>query len=117
MTSPRRGDLHVCPVWMWCSLRLRQFTHDQRFDGRRASVPDPDGYFHLRGETRSHRGEGIKAFVGDGACNVPVSWIFAAAKLGFELRIACLRRTNSPASLLARAGRKAFALMIWRRRK
>jgi ornithine carbamoyltransferase len=28
------------------------------------------------------------AFVGDGACNVASSWIFAAAKFGFELRIA-----------------------------
>src|SRR6185503_3865221 len=28
----------------------------------------------------------IVTFIGDGACNVPVSWIFAAAKLGFELR-------------------------------
>jgi ornithine carbamoyltransferase len=27
-------------------------------------------------------------FVGDGACNVPRSWIFAATKLDFELRIA-----------------------------
>src|SRR6266487_6342828 len=30
----------------------------------------------------------VVAFIGDGACNVPASWIFAAAKLGFELRIA-----------------------------
>lgn len=28
------------------------------------------------------------AFIGDGACNVPRSWIWAAAHLGFELRIA-----------------------------
>jgi len=27
-------------------------------------------------------------FIGDGACNMPRSWIFAAIKLGFELRIA-----------------------------
>jgi len=27
-------------------------------------------------------------FIGDGACNVANSWIFAAAKLGFELRVA-----------------------------
>src|SRR6187402_187874 len=27
----------------------------------------------------------VVAFIGDGACNVPRSWIFAAAKLGFEL--------------------------------
>jgi ornithine carbamoyltransferase len=30
----------------------------------------------------------VVTFVGDGACNVPRSWIWAAAKLGFELRIA-----------------------------
>ncbi len=30
----------------------------------------------------------VVAFIGDGACNVATSWIFAAAKLGFELRIA-----------------------------
>src|SRR5690606_21462683 len=30
----------------------------------------------------------IVTFVGDGACNVPVSWMFAAAKMDFELRIA-----------------------------
>ena len=30
----------------------------------------------------------VVTFVGDGACNVPASWIFAAAKLDFELRIA-----------------------------
>src|ERR1041385_5878377 len=30
----------------------------------------------------------VVTFVGDGACNMPASWIFAAAKLGFELRIA-----------------------------
>ncbi|MEW6160324.1 MAG: ornithine carbamoyltransferase [Verrucomicrobiota bacterium] len=30
----------------------------------------------------------VVTFVGDGACNVPISWMWAAAKLGFELRIA-----------------------------
>src|SRR5216110_1908404 len=30
----------------------------------------------------------VVTFVGDGACNVPASWMFAAVKLGFELRIA-----------------------------
>ena len=28
------------------------------------------------------------AFIGDGACNVPLSWVFAAARVGFRLRIA-----------------------------
>jgi len=43
-------------------------------------------------------------FVGDGACNVPASWIFAAAKLGFELRIAAPKAYQPSASLLTRAG-------------
>jgi len=30
----------------------------------------------------------VVTFVGDGACNVPISWMWAAAKLGFTLRIA-----------------------------
>jgi ornithine carbamoyltransferase len=30
----------------------------------------------------------VVAFIGDGVCNMPMSWIFAAIKLGFELRIA-----------------------------
>jgi ornithine carbamoyltransferase len=30
----------------------------------------------------------VVTFIGDGACNMPASWIFAALKLGFELRIA-----------------------------
>jgi ornithine carbamoyltransferase len=48
----------------------------------------------------------IVTFVGDGACNVPVSWIFAAAKLGFELRIAAPKAYQPPALVLARAGGK-----------
>ncbi len=30
----------------------------------------------------------VVTFIGDGACNMPQSWIWAAANLGFELRIA-----------------------------
>ncbi len=43
-------------------------------------------------------------FVGDGECNVPRSWIWAAARLGFALRIAAPTRFQPPADLLARAG-------------
>ena len=43
-------------------------------------------------------------FVGDGACNVPSSWMFAAGKLGFELRIAAPRKFQPSAELLRRAG-------------
>ena len=48
----------------------------------------------------------IVTFVGDGACNVPVSWMFAAAKLGFELRIAAPKKFQPSAALLKRAGGK-----------
>jgi ornithine carbamoyltransferase len=45
----------------------------------------------------------VVTFIGDGACNVANSWIFAAAKLGFELRIAAPKSFQPPASLLKRA--------------
>jgi ornithine carbamoyltransferase len=48
----------------------------------------------------------VVTFVGDGACNVPVSWIFAAAKLGFELRIAAPKKFQPSAEILKRAGGK-----------
>jgi ornithine carbamoyltransferase len=48
----------------------------------------------------------VVAFVGDGACNVANSWIFAAAKLGFELRIAAPKAFQPPRALLKRAGGK-----------
>ena len=48
----------------------------------------------------------VVTFVGDGACNVPVSWMFAAAKLGFELRIAAPKKFQPSAALLKRAGGK-----------
>ncbi len=49
----------------------------------------------------------IVTFVGDGACNVPTSWIFAAAKLGFQLRIAAPRPYQPSPALLARANGNA----------
>lgn len=48
----------------------------------------------------------VVTFVGDGACNVPVSWIFAAAKVGFELRIAAPRKYQPAGDILKRAGGK-----------
>ena len=51
----------------------------------------------------SIRGKTV-AFFGDGACNVPVSWVFAAAALDFELRIAAPKAFQPPAALLATAG-------------
>jgi ornithine carbamoyltransferase len=48
----------------------------------------------------------VVTFVGDGGCNVPVSWIFAAAKLGFELRIAAPKAFQPSSEILKRAGGK-----------
>jgi ornithine carbamoyltransferase len=46
------------------------------------------------------------AFIGDGACNVANSWIFAAAKFGFELRIASPKQFQPSKEVLKRAGGK-----------
>ena len=48
----------------------------------------------------------VVTFIGDGACNMPGSWIFAAAKLGFELRIAAPKAFQPAAEILKRAGGK-----------
>ena len=48
----------------------------------------------------------IVTFVGDGASNMANSWIFAAAKLGFELRIAAPRNFWPAKEIIARAGGK-----------
>jgi len=56
-------------------------------------------------ERRGERIDGkVVTFVGDGACNVPASWIFAAAHLGFELRIAAPKKYWPSPVLLERAG-------------
>jgi ornithine carbamoyltransferase len=46
----------------------------------------------------------VITFIGDGACNVANSWIFAAGKLGFELRIAAPKAFQPAKALLGRAG-------------
>ena len=46
----------------------------------------------------------VVTFIGDGACNMPASWIFAAARLGFELRIAAPKNYQPSPALLKRAG-------------
>lgn len=46
----------------------------------------------------------IVTFVGDGACNVPISWIWAASKLNFTLRIAAPPAFQPDAKLIAKAG-------------
>ena len=45
-------------------------------------------------------------FIGDGDCNVARSWIWAAARCGFTLRIASPARFQPPADLLRAAGGK-----------
>ncbi len=57
-------------------------------------------YRELRGPIES----AVVTFVGDGACNVPVSWIWAAARLGFELRIAAPKAYQPREDLIRRAG-------------
>jgi ornithine carbamoyltransferase len=44
------------------------------------------------------------AFIGDGACNVPVSWMWAAARLGFQLRIGAPHAFQPAPALLAKLG-------------
>ena len=48
----------------------------------------------------------VVAFIGDGAGNIATSWIFAAAKAGFELRIAAPKAFQPTADLVQRAGGK-----------
>ena len=48
----------------------------------------------------------VVTFVGDAACNVPISWIFAAAKLGFELRLAAPKKYQPAQEVLKAAGGK-----------
>lgn len=48
----------------------------------------------------------VVTFIGDGACNVANSWVFAAAKLSFELRIAAPKGFQPAPELLRRAGGK-----------
>jgi len=45
----------------------------------------------------------VVAFFGDGSCNMANSWVFAAGKLGFELRIAAPKEFQPSAELLKRA--------------
>ena len=46
----------------------------------------------------------VVTFIGDGAGNMANSWIFAAAKAGFELRIAAPKPFQPAANLVKRAG-------------
>lgn len=57
-------------------------------------------YQELRGPISGR----VVAFVGDAACNVARSWIFAATKLDFELRLAAPAAYQPAPEVLARAG-------------
>ena len=46
----------------------------------------------------------VVTFIGDGACNVAASWVCAAARLGFELRIAAPDNYQPADGLLSRVG-------------
>lgn len=48
----------------------------------------------------------VVALIGDGASNITYSWIFAAARLGFELRVAAPAGYQPSADVLQRAGGK-----------
>jgi ornithine carbamoyltransferase len=48
----------------------------------------------------------VVALVGDGSSNITYSWIFAAARLGFELRVAAPAAYQPSADVLKRAGGK-----------
>ena len=59
-------------------------------------------------EKRGSISKKVVTFVGDGACNVVNSWIFAAARLDFELRIAAPRGFQPEPQLLKRAGARVI---------
>ena len=52
----------------------------------------------------------VVVFIGDAACNVPASWIFAAAKMGFELRLAAPHKFQPPANFVKRVGGKIVVM-------
>ena len=56
-------------------------------------------YQELRGPIHGK----VVTYIGDGACNVPASWIWAADKLGFELRIAAPKAYQPSTEILQRA--------------
>ena len=55
-------------------------------------------------ETRASLDGLVVTFVGDAACNVSASWIWAAARPGFQRRLAAPRAFQPSPALLARAG-------------
>jgi ornithine carbamoyltransferase len=59
--------------------------------------------FTFQEKRGSIRGKTV-AFIGDGACNVANSWIWAAEKFGFQMRIASPKPFQPVPDLLRRAG-------------
>jgi len=55
-------------------------------------------------EKRGTIADKVVTFVGDGSCNTAQSWVFAAGKFGFELRIAAPKRYQPSSAVLKRAG-------------
>lgn len=55
-------------------------------------------------ELRGPVTEQVVTFIGDAACNVATSWIWAAAKLGFELRLAAPAGYQPAPEVLRRVG-------------
>ena len=55
--------------------------------------------FTIREKLGGYEGKRV-VFIGDGACNVPTSWIWAAEKLEFELRIAAPKEYQPAPALL-----------------
>lgn len=59
--------------------------------------------FTIQEKLGTYEGKTV-TFIGDGACNVPRSWIWAAAKLNFNLRIAAPKPFQPSPELIARTG-------------
>jgi ornithine carbamoyltransferase len=59
--------------------------------------------FTIQEKLGDWRGKTV-CYVGDGACNVPASWLWAAARLDFRLVIAAPPKYQPTAELLARLG-------------
>ena len=78
-------------------------------------MPDIGGHFHDK-EMRGPIAGKVVTFVGDGACNVPRSWIFAAAKSDLNC-VSPRRRNSSRLRNLERAGGKIICTDDLKRRR
>jgi ornithine carbamoyltransferase len=59
--------------------------------------------FTIQEKLGTYEGKTV-TFIGDGACNVPRSWIWAASKLNFKLRIAAPKPFQPSPEIIAKAG-------------